>query len=48
MSTNALLTYVYALVRAPRCPSLRGAPAGPPASEGLRLVPAGASASGSQ
>ena len=41
MSANAFLTYVYALVRAPRCPSLGGAPAGPPASEELRLLPVG-------
>jgi hypothetical protein len=41
MSANPFLTYVYALVRAPRCPSLSGAPAGPPESEGVRLLPAG-------
>jgi hypothetical protein len=41
MSANASLTYLYALVRAPRRPSLGGAPPGPPGSEGLRLVPAG-------
>ena len=41
MSDKAFLTYVYALVRARRCPSLRGAPDGPPASEELRLLPAG-------
>jgi hypothetical protein len=41
MNAKTLLTYVYALVRAPRRPSLRGAPAGPPASQELRLLPAG-------
>jgi hypothetical protein len=41
MDANASLTYLYALVRAPRCPSLRGAPAGPPESAELRLLPAG-------
>jgi hypothetical protein len=43
MNANPFLTYVYALVRAPRRPSLRDAPSGPPASAGLRLLPAGES-----
>lgn len=41
MSETALLTYVYALVRSARRPSLHGAPAGLPESRDLRLVPAG-------
>jgi hypothetical protein len=41
MSANTFLTYAYALVRAPRRPSLRGAPSGPPESGGLRLLPVG-------
>ncbi|QJR16280.1 GvpL/GvpF family gas vesicle protein [Usitatibacter palustris] len=41
MSDDAFLTYVYALVRAWRRPSLLGAPEGPPASAPLRLLPAG-------